>query len=257
MAEFTFTPGELKEIANSIKSALTEQEGQRQTASEQASPDVIDRVMNFYSELLKNRSAYHNHKETMAYYGVAFQIALFGSIMMTEQWPPCWLKNMVNYSWFTFGGIILLWLLILVYIRWQLLNRRKAAIENAAIIESLVNLITIPPSFAELRIDEENKKGWKNYINDAINWFVPVPSQVRTDIERTYPNVLRTRIENLQKTGALFHELIFFIASILLWSGIAYRTLADWVIPLEVTIISSLLLLILNVVYTYFRRSSV
>jgi hypothetical protein len=211
-----------------------------------ADEKTIERAIGFCSNALGHYSSYHDHKESMAYAGAGLQIALFGYIMMAEQWPPCWLNSVVIShieippKCLTFGIVTLLWLLIHIYIRWQLRKRRMAAIEVAGTLRTLAKWIATPPSFAELSIREYNRP--ENCLEKLLNgllwllkeffhlldFFIPIPFlRVGSDTEYGYPQSLQNNIKEQWKngTGAIQHEELHCVMSILLWLCIFFRTL--------------------------------
>jgi len=84
----------------------------------------------FVEMLRSHYSQYHNHKETMAHAAVILQIGLFVGIMSMKHWPPKWIPDIccIPKEWFAFIGYILMWLLILLYVVWQLRRRNDARI---------------------------------------------------------------------------------------------------------------------------------
>lgn len=108
-----------------------------QEQAKQALEVKTDRAKHFLEILLNQQEIYHNHKETMAHAGVLVQIAIAAGILTKEDWPPVWLDYNYYPAVFTTVGIILIWLLVHIFIRWQLRNRRGAALMYAAILRTL------------------------------------------------------------------------------------------------------------------------
>jgi hypothetical protein len=101
------------------------------------SPRQVERAEQFLRDLLPQMNSLHDHKENLAHAAMAVMAGLVGAILVMDDWPPDWLDY--SYSYFcpkVVASIVfaILWLLIHVYMRWQLRQRRSAAIMyNAAI----------------------------------------------------------------------------------------------------------------------------
>ena len=87
-----------------------------------------DNEMKFVSMLREHYANYHNHKETMSHAGLLVQLGLFTFIISLRKWPPTWCPDVhVPSEWSAFIVYTFLWLLITLYIGWQLSNRREAS----------------------------------------------------------------------------------------------------------------------------------
>jgi hypothetical protein len=94
-----------------------------------ASVDSVTRAIDFVNSLQERYRSYHDHKESMAYAGLtAFTTASVVALVSSE-WPPA--------SWGGYSrqlGVIALmvfWLGVFVYLRFQLRRRRWAALRMA------------------------------------------------------------------------------------------------------------------------------
>jgi len=95
-------------------------------------------------ELLAFKGQYHNHKESMAHAGLVVQIAIFSWIMLNE-WPPKWVPpfGSISNKLVAIIGLSLIWVLLILYILWQLRNRKISARQVNDLIKALA---VEPPS---------------------------------------------------------------------------------------------------------------
>ena len=87
--------------------------------------DLVKLLFNSYGQ-------YNAHKENMAYSGALLQFGIFAYVMTTDQWPPCWINNYFLCKFFAVILFFLIWLLIHLFIGWQLRNRKVGAKNVAA-----------------------------------------------------------------------------------------------------------------------------
>jgi len=88
----------------------------------------VERVTKLLELLIAQMVSYHNHKETMAHAALLVALAVSATVMSTSSWPPSWVPALSNSSKeVTVLGVTVIWLVIHVYMRWQLRNRRVAA----------------------------------------------------------------------------------------------------------------------------------
>ncbi|MDR9498503.1 MAG: hypothetical protein RI556_08835 [Hydrogenovibrio sp.] len=88
-----------------------------------------EKLIEFFNLNIEHYANYHNHKENMSNAGYLVQLTLFGSIVSEGLWPPNWVESMfVMAEILTFGVYFVLWFLVHYYTRWQLMNKRIAAI---------------------------------------------------------------------------------------------------------------------------------
>ena len=102
--------------------------------------------MEFAGYLLADTRAYHNHKETMAHACVALEIAIFGWIMSKDGWAMATSVKQALF-WLAFTGI---WLLLHLYIRWELRFRRWSVTQDFGIRRMLANWTSTNPTEEEL-----------------------------------------------------------------------------------------------------------
>lgn len=88
-----------------------------------------ERVADFARTHFDVYSSYHAHKEAMAYGGLTIFAAVVGAVIINENWPP---KVWGSYSrTIALFAITVLWAAVLAFLRFQLRNRRWAALRMA------------------------------------------------------------------------------------------------------------------------------
>ncbi len=111
-----------------------------------------DKIQNFLTLKLGLWETYHNHKENMANAGFLVQLSLFGSIITGGLWPPTWVEKFISLPELgTFLVYLILWFIVHYYTRWQLINKRIAALYYSGFDQSLVY-------FTVNKLTPENKK---------------------------------------------------------------------------------------------------
>src|SRR5262245_8898505 len=104
-----------------------------------ADPEMIRCATEFVFHLREHYRAYHDHKESMAYAGAALYVVAFGSALIMKDWPPSWGHAKVTL---TILGLTTAWLVMLIYLKWQLRRRRWAALRVAGAEKLLAKWIT-------------------------------------------------------------------------------------------------------------------
>lgn len=107
------------------------------------------------TERMKLLQVYHNHKGKMAHAALLLNLALVAAFISSEDPILKWVGEDPHVRCSAGFAILLHWFLIHVYIRWQLLNRRFAALAMNAIIRVLRNWANNPPK----SIDESEDEG--------------------------------------------------------------------------------------------------
>lgn len=114
---------------------------------------VNDVALPFFIQHLSDTRSYHHHKENMAHASLLVQAGLAGFIVVTENWPPIWMKvafSLENYI--TIFIVLIFWGTIHSIITWQLRLRSLAAIEYAAVLQLLYGWSTSPPTREDLEL---------------------------------------------------------------------------------------------------------
>lgn len=189
--------------------------------------------------LLSEMKTYHSHKETMAHAALLVMLAFCGAILKAEKWPPNWVLGLqvggLCSQQLTFLAVFILWLFIHIYMRWQLRNRRAAAITYAGSLRALAEWATRCPVDNDLNqyCPESTRHkflakigGW---LATLLDYVVPFPwATVHYDVgKEAYPKWLGKAIrqEEKRRTGAIKAECLVTIGSFFVLFIIVVRTL--------------------------------
>ena len=153
--------------------------------------DKMDRSFRLLELMLDQTNVYHNHKETMANAGMITQLTILAGLFSVAEWPPEWVPS-IRTSHFCLSArglseivFVAVWLLVNVFMRWQLRNRRWAAIFCAALEETLKKWARSNPEPEELdAYDMEEAKGGEFLPTFIDKYFVPYRSAtLYSDVE--------------------------------------------------------------------------
>jgi hypothetical protein len=188
----------------------------------------------YISIVLNDLSVYHNHKETMAHAAFLLQVALFGAIMSIDKWPPSWVPIISlpgNYylpsMTVAFLGFFLVWLIIHIFIRWQLRKRRWAAIQFAGIMRVIRKWINDPPTAEDLKPYKGEKTTLSNF--DLLDFLIILPkAKIASDLDLN--GELSGIVEGIKEqsktgTGAVRAERILTYGSFLILAFVLFRSL--------------------------------
>lgn len=196
--------------------------------------ESLDSAVDWINNYVEDRSQYHNHKEAMAYVAFGIQIALFGSIMTLDKWPFQWIKDRwpMDYNMISILGFTCLWFFIHLFIRWQLRNRRWAAIHCAALWKTRIQWIQKRPTSQELSpLNISPKKKKESIISYLVDHIIVYQSaMIYSDLEyKHYPSCLLNNIMEQEKvsTGAVKSEYLVTYGSILLYIMVILRALLE------------------------------
>ena len=167
----------------------------------------------FAYAFLSNRESYHGHKETTAYTIFAVEAALFGA-MMTTDWYDRIAVVTCNPKLWALLFVLPSWLLAHAFMRWQLKNRRIAALNVGAILTALLGHL----KEGTLPTEEAGKKASRAIR--FLDYLVPLPSATQTEdigIEH-FPAWYKNSYVKFQKgkTGAVVGEWFPTIGSLLI-----------------------------------------
>jgi hypothetical protein len=129
------------------------------------------RAREVVDKLLSEMRSYHDHKETMAHAGIALEVAILGMIMTADKWPPPWLENAeASTRMVCYIGFAVIWLLIHIYVRWQLRNRRWAERQVGGLLRVQAKWSVSNPTMEELRLyfDKVREPCWAKVFVDLI-----------------------------------------------------------------------------------------
>ena len=155
--------------------------------------------------------------------GFVVQISLFATIIMENIWPPQWIEgNSVFSSLSTCIVYTLFWLLVHLFITWQLQNKIVASLYVNGYENALRKLTFENITQNDLSINEaENKKPEFNLFTRWIGKIIPLKSPTqRYDINtKGLPSYISNSIISsmAQGTAAKGHERLLVLASLLIW----------------------------------------
>lgn len=168
---------------------------------------------------LDQSETYHNHKETMAHAGMALQLAFVVGILSISTWPPDWVYEVrLSPRFLSASAFVVIWLLIHVFVRWQLQNRRWAAFQNAALARTLRRWASETPNPDELiSYKQPNHKTASAFLT-FLDYLVPCQSaSLHNDVDmKDWPvGLVREWQEQIRKgTGAVTAEWLLWAGSI-------------------------------------------
>jgi hypothetical protein len=174
----------------------------------------------FAYAFLADRESYHSHKETAAHATFLVEAGLFGALATTCTLTD-FLKSVPNAHTVVPLLIAFVWFLFHVLLRWQLRNRRIAALQVATLLRAITDDLTKRPEPAKRA---PVIGGW---LSTSFDYFIPRPtSTIVGDAKlQQYPDWYRFRYLAVQKegTGANFGEIFPPYGSIaMLVASLAY-----------------------------------
>ena len=129
--------------------------------------ESANRARQFAERLHSDNQSLHNHKEIMAHACVVLEIALFGTIMSKDDWAV-----VRNTGWTAWVAISVIWLILHLYMRWELRNRRWSATRGSGIRAFLAQSVTRPErQNLEPYKDEQQLTRWRYR---AIDYLIPL-----------------------------------------------------------------------------------
>jgi len=188
-----------------------------ETPMTEESESRIKRVTALLESRMSQMHSYHDHKETMAHAAVVVALAYVGGIISIQVWPPVWVPTIcASRDIVALVGSMAGWLLIHVYLRWQLRNRRVAALYVACLLKVLSKWTLTPPSQEDLAPYTETCSN-RSRVHTWIDFLAPWPwARVPSDEGLAgYPKAMVTEYWQT-KTGAVFGETLVSLGSILL-----------------------------------------
>jgi len=160
------------------------------------------------SEYLKTKltiwEAYHNHKENMSNAGFLIQISLFGSIVAEGLWPPSWVKEITDLpELYTFIMYFTLWFLVHYYTRWQLINKRVAAMYFSGFDSAYLYFINNEIKDKDMKCEHKGSHSsskFKDFVNKVI--YFPGGFQKMDATLDNIPDFIATRIQKKFDSGS-------------------------------------------------------
>jgi len=181
----------------------------------------VNRAEKLVEHLIAEMEIYHGHKETTAHV-----------------WPPDWVPGLslvLCPRRMAFLGLSVLWGLLHVYIRWQLRNRRAAAITQGGALRALAEWVAREPSNNDLERYSPEEKGCTlpraigARLATLLDYVFPFPwATLHYDVgKKNYPKWLgdALRQQEQDRTGAIKGEWLVTIGSFFIFFVTAVRTL--------------------------------
>ena len=170
-------------------------------------------------------NSYHDHKENLAHAAILVMGGMVGSILLTAPWPPKWITytcpKLLAFIVFSF-----LWFLIHLYMRWQLRQRRSAAIMFSAATRKLTAWIEQPPAPDELKPSTKQPPGCFNMFLFYLDHLIVCRKGILIEhIAGLYPNCLVVSYERERKEmHQIPSEWLLTLASFFLYFLVILRT---------------------------------
>ena len=199
-----------------------------------------ERVDMLAEHLLTHHMTYHDHKEKIAHAVLLVQVAIFGAVASVTNWPPALVSSAIkvtdaNKIWITFVVLFIVWVFSHGLLRWQLFNRRRAALQYAGVLSAVTDWALSSPDDAELRPSGKLNKGSRfdriSYL--IVNFLIPFqasPStgdsiEVRPEVpDEGNPTGIVNRIRNQKGNPAWQSEWVLTIASYIVLIGLGLRS---------------------------------
>lgn len=188
--------------------------------------DLYARVKDFLTRQLSLLSSYHDHKENMAHAGLLVLLALMAAVVGTETWPPKWLAKLLSCNKIVaMVGVIIIWLLTHIYIRWQLRHRRVAALLVKHLKITLKNLTYSPPTEQGLEVYTDHVEE-QCRIQKFLDSLLPCAGKLPPTDEKltSYPRAMVENMLNDTATEATRAEWLLFGGSLVILIVMLVRT---------------------------------
>lgn len=192
----------------------------------------VKRAERFIDRLLADVNSYHDHKETMAHAGLLVMIAVVGGIASLETWPPKWMSALKLYlDPHTIGIVaaVSFWVILHLYIRWQLRQRRWAAIAYNGAVRAAAQWLLRDPIVDDLVPCPSKSPSLGSRLLTAVDFLVPCPWAPLQDVWSEYcPSWLAAAVQAERggsALGAVKAECLVTLGSYFLLAVILARTL--------------------------------
>ena len=162
-------------------------------------------------------STYHDHKETMAHAAILVSLGLVAGVLGTPAWDSWAPKVDLSPRLVATVGVVFVWFLLHLYIRWQLRNRRIAALSTRAYRRVLRNWATNPPTQDELQPNDK-ELGCSSAKRKFDKWVFPLEGTIlEKDLDEGFVGLPRAIVEEFKagSTGASRAERLVSIGSLL------------------------------------------
>lgn len=191
------------------------------------SPADIALLQAHVSSELVRYSSIRDHKETMAYAGIALVVGAAATALASKEWPPDYLKGK---PWLIALGFTTLWGFALAYLRYQLRRRRWAALRVSGCDWLLAEWLPgSPHAMARDKAPAPRKPPLYLLLIDYVVW--PIKGAVATvkPDPQVYPQEIVdawTRAER-RGTDAIIHERVIHLAGWIAYGAVMARTFLD------------------------------
>jgi hypothetical protein len=188
-----------------------------------AEPSPASRAVELARTLHDHYAEYHDHKEAMAYAGFTLFLGIVGAALFTDKWPP------KPATWWAVPAVVVAWLAMLFFLKFQLIRRRWAALRQAGCERLLARWATNPPTPQDLRLWTTESRASVSRFVRVIDWIYPLKDAVRavkTD-QSIYPTAFvdAWKARELEGTEAIAHERLVVLAGWALFGILMYHTL--------------------------------
>lgn len=182
----------------------------------------VSRLVALVTTLHDHYARYHDHKESMAYAGFTLYLGIVGAALFSDKWPP------KPHSYWPVVEVLLLWAGVLVYLKFQLIRRRWAALRQAGCERLLARWATKDPTATDTQLWTTESRLPTSLWLKVTDWVVPrraAVTAVKTD-QTVYPRVLVEEWKDRQVEGttAILHERLIVISGWILFFALLYRT---------------------------------
>jgi len=168
----------------------------------------------------------------MAHAALAIFAGVVGAVIVSDNWPPkAWGSDA---KFLSFLALTLMWAAVLAYLRFQLRNRRWAALRVAGCEHVLAMWATnqLQPADFEARFRSSSSHvNWCIRITDLVIWplkgAVTAIDSPKSDSERPlYPGVIVKEWEQQEDRGtnALLHERLIHLTGWACYVALLLRT---------------------------------
>jgi len=172
----------------------------------------VERASGFVEAMLGREAAYHQHKEAAAYAGITLFAGIAGTAVVSKAWPPEWGTYTTTLA---IGAATFLWVVILIFLRFQLTRRRWAALRVAACDRLLAAWLQVQPSDEALVLLPSAPRPPVSFCDKAANCIWGSKAAVRAvdTKESVYPGALVKELiaQEERGTNALKHERLILL----------------------------------------------
>ena len=172
-----------------------------------------DRFDRLITTLYATNAAYHNEKERMAHNIILLEMALLGAVITSHGW-----LSLSNFQYnrmaimIAFGATCFL---VHMHLRWQLRNRRSAAILVAAIQNAMVRWVSTSPTLEEMAPPQLQRIRPPLLILIVPDFLFPLKPGLKVNSDASLPDGILQEILKQKKTP-LHGEWLVSITSVVM-----------------------------------------